>query len=1111
MNTPSKPNRCRPGIAALSLALGLGAAWGAYAATPAVESAIATGDASLVSDSNDLIAAGLETIQASGNAGLALKAQLYNLNPDGTPKGDASSLTSIKWDPSWDSALWTVGDQENSFDVMTTNYSFRVPATAVRKEPLVVAGTVAGSPSTRFMVFGANPFHDVQRTVGDDRTNAQFRQWLVNAVGWATNQADLSTAPLKVVTAHLPNTTYFQWDNNSNNWFTSRFPGFTLNAVNACDNAALSGCLFDSGGNKKVDLLVIAQDPAAAGQEDAVVNAVANAIAQGIPVIYLNNDGAMNTLGSRLIGLMNVQYLRDNYWNEEGQNAYNITASPMGLSATLSGYQDLLTRFRDNTFTMNWTGCTTTVGKVNCDADANFSAQFNTTATGLKNQLNGWDVAGYKLFDNPRYRLQKILVLLGDKYRQAIAYPMDKATTPTKTYLSALFADNAVYYNRPQVFRAPGLGTFASEIPNSETVYNPTVSANTGPEDRETTTGYYLKPGQTVTITRTDSGTATAYAAFNLVRDSTRRFNANGYTRPAFLGSPRFKLVPGQTLTLSSPYGGPLYITTPPLAGAPQTVTANVTNVVGYPALLNPDDPVAKSDFQTFLGVSPASWVTLATDVLQVHSKKDKFIQAYNPGDPAYHLYNGDLNLFLDHIWTYMVKDTYELAGFSGAGLTLPATVQQFCNDFGWVCANNPALNNAPWHAKPRTQQVIVDNNAYCGSGCSGNPYDQDWALLPLGWGESHEIGHNRQRDRLKIYAGKSTEVSNNIFPAHKSIHRNRDLGYNKISRGGTANDNLTAFGWLDAGQSQPDPATYVYNLLWSQTGIYDNAGTRLQFYEQLPFYAKQYGRPGYYSDGWEVFTLLYILERNFTEAAKTDAAWTAQKTGMGFGSYARTDASAMNGNDFMLIASSYVLGLDMRDFFTMWGITYSTAAANQVVSFGFPMGPKSYYRMDDYMNQTSGAKLVGCGWADGNNDGVGDTCDPPSVGQCGTAHGVLTYAAPTANLCAAGATQSVATATAVDKYTWACQNVSNPALFSSCSAPRSYFASGIIGTNGTASPSNTLYIQYGLTGTFTITPKTGYAISAITGCNGTRSGNQYTTGPMAANCNFSVSYVAAK
>lgn len=1110
MNNPLKPSRCLARIAAIPLGLFL--SWNAHAATSAVESAIASGDASQVSDPGDLIAAGLETIQAAGDAGLAVKAQIYNLNSDGTARGDGGSLIALKWDPSHDSALWTVADAENVFDVLTTNYSFK--STAVRKEPLVVAGTVAGSPSTRFMVFGANPFHDSQRTVNDDRTNAQFRQWLVNAVAWATDRGDLSTAPLKVVTAQIPNSYYFQWDNNTNTWFTSRFPNATLNAVNACDNAALQGCLFDGSGAKKADLLVIAQDPASAGNEDAVVNAVANAIAQGIPVVYLNNDGTVNSLGTRLTGLLNAQWRRDNYTNQEGANNYDITASgAVGLSVDLLGYRDLLTRFRDNNFSLDWAGCATSIGRVKCDDDANFKAQFNTAASALKTQLNALDSQGYALFGNPLYRLQKILVLLGDKYREQIAYPMDKVSTPAKTFLAALYADNAVYYNRPQAFRPPSLGTFADEIPASETVYNPTVSATTGTEDRETATGYYVKPGQTVTLTRTDSGTATAYAVVNLLRDTTWRFNPNDYKRPAFLGSPKFKLVPGQTLTLTSPYGGPLYLVTPANSGAPQTVTANVTNVVAYPALLNPTDPDAKAEFQTFLGVSPASWVTLATDVLQVHSKKDKFIQAFNPGAADTELYNGDLDLFLDHIWTYMVKDTYELAGFSGNGLSLPANVQQFCADFGWVCANDPALNNAPWHAKPRTQQVIVDNHALCGSGCSGNPYDQDWALKPLGWGESHEIGHNRQRDRLKIYAGKSTEVSNNIFPAHKTIHRNRDVGFNKLKRGGTATDNLTAFGWLDAGQSQADPAAYVYNLLWSQTGTYDNAGTRLQFYEQLPFYAKQYGRPGsgYFSDGWELYTLMYLQERNFTEAAKTDAAWTAQKAALGFGTYARTAASSMNGNDFMLISSSYLLGLDMRDFFTMWGITTSAAAASQVAAYGFPVGPKSYYRMDDYLNQTSGAKQVGCGWADGDNDGVGDTCDPPVTGLCGGADGVVTYAAPAANLCATGATQSVATATAADKYTWSCQSNSDSSQFSNCSAPRGYNVTPSAGANGSFSPSVKQLVKYGSLTSFTVTPKAGYRISGVTGCGGSLSADQYTTGPITANCTVSATFALAK
>lgn len=44
---------------------------------------------------------------------------------------------------------------------------------------------------------------------------------------------------------------------------------------------------------------------------------------------------------------------------------------------------------------------------------------------------------------------------------------------------------------------------------------------------------------------------------------------------------------------------------------------------------------------------------------------------------------------------------------------------------------------------------------------------------------------------------------------------------------------------------------------------------------------------------------------------------------------------------------------------------------------------------------------------------------------------------------------------------------------------------------------------------TFTVTASSGYAISGVTGCGGTLTGNTYTTGAVSANCTVTASFVA--
>jgi len=53
-----------------------------------------------------------------------------------------------------------------------------------------------------------------------------------------------------------------------------------------------------------------------------------------------------------------------------------------------------------------------------------------------------------------------------------------------------------------------------------------------------------------------------------------------------------------------------------------------------------------------------------------------------------------------------------------------------------------------------------------------------------------------------------------------------------------------------------------------------------------------------------------------------------------------------MNGNDFLLIASSFIIGRDMRPMFDLWGVTYSAAASAQVAAYGYTPSAKLLFPM---------------------------------------------------------------------------------------------------------------------------------------------------------------------
>ena len=894
----------------------------------ALASALATGDASAVSLPTVLSAAQAQ-LDGQVSTFAAVRRSLFGLNADGST--GPATVGALDWDPSHDSSYFSVLDQGRNHVVLAGNWRY-ADGTAGAGKVLAVAGQTPGVQA-RYVAFGGNPM----AVPG----NAALDTYLMNTLAWLTQRS--SVTGLKVVTAHLPGsaTYWFPHEAKVRHWFTAHVPGVILNGQpgntltsdDTCDGDKLDACL------QGADLLVIGRqqgpnvgnssspDNYPPGYDGAtVMQAVTAAQARHIPVLYLHHYRDTNDLASRLLDHFGLA-VNNNYWSQEGLKGYTSADLP-ATPAALSAVRTLLDRLDTGAFSTTWSGCVDKLGRIACDADASFMAEFYTPADALRTRLRALDEKGVALFSQAGYEQEKLLVLLGDKYRQSVAYPMTKETSGA-AFFRAYFSDMAVSVHRAHATVATNLGNFSGLFPASTPTLTRTI-ATTAPETgrRELMTGLYVMPGRTVTLTRTDDhASATVSVGLNMLRDTTHVFNT--YDRPTQLASPHVPLEPGRSVTLTSPFGGPLYLFVD-AAGAAPAVTVDVSGVITHPVLRDVRDAAQVAAFKAELASTPTHWVGVTTDFLTVHSNLTHFRQTLADN-------GGDLDRVLSQIWTYMVKDTYELAGFNAATagtFSLPAGVSAFCTAAGWDCTG-------PQHRRDVMQHVIVDNYAACGAGCSGNPYDQSWALSPLGWGETHEIGHNLQTGRLNIYGGQSGEVSNNIFPTHKQMAYNRAAQpATALVRGGTSAK--LAFDIIKASLATADPGSAVKSAVWSDTAYAANNGLRLSFYRQLVEYARTYNSG--FSDGWELYTLMYLLDRNVSAAA---SQWPASAAALGFGTYASAPAG-MDGNDFMLIASSRIIGRDMRAVFAMWGITTSAAAAAQVAAYGLPAAEKLLFPMDN-------------------------------------------------------------------------------------------------------------------------------------------------------------------
>jgi hypothetical protein len=82
--------------------------------------------------------------------------------------------------------------------------------------------------------------------------------------------------------------------------------------------------------------------------------------------------------------------------------------------------------------------------------------------------------------------------------------------------------------------------------------------------------------------------------------------------------------------------------------------------------------------------------------------------------------------------------------------------------------------------------------------------------------------------------------------------------------------------------------------------------------------------------------------------------------------------------------------------------------------------------------------------------------------------------------------------------------NISVDASFTA----NTYAVTPVAGLHGTITPNTPVQVVHGNTTTFTVTPDTGYRIDTVSGCNGTLSGNTYTTGPITMACQVTASFL---
>ncbi|EPG1830071.1 metalloprotease ImpA [Pseudomonas aeruginosa] len=692
--------------------------------------------------------------------------------------------------------------------------------------------------------------------------------------------------------------------------------------------------------------LLVLGNGASAASLSATVRARLQA---GLPILFVHTNGwNQSSTGQQILSGLGLQEgpYGGNYWDKDAVPSSRTRARSVELGGAYGQDPALVQQIVDGSWRTDydWSKCTSYVGRTTCD-DVPGLSDFSKRVDVLKGALDAYNQKAQNLFALPGTTSLRLWLLWADAVRQNIRYPMDKAAD-TARFQETFVADAIVGYVREAGAAQKELGSYAGQrqqsmpVSGSEETLTLTLPSAQG----FTAIGRMAAPGKRLSIRIEDAGQASLAVGLNTQRiGSTRLWNTRQYDRPRFLKSPDIKLQANQSVALVSPYGGLLQLV---YSGATpgQTVTVKVTGAASQPFLdIQPgeDSSQAIADFIQALDADKADWLEIRSGSVEVHAKVEKVRGSIDKD------YGGDVQRFIRELNEVFIDDAYTLAGFAIPNQAKTPAIQQECAVRGWDC------DSETLHKLPGTQHINVDQYAQCGGGCSGNPYDQTWGLNPRGWGESHELGHNLQVNRLKVYGGRSGEISNQIFPLHKDWRVLREFGQNLDD---TRVNYRNAYNLIVAGRAEADPLAGVYKRLWEDPGTYALNGERMAFYTQwVHYWADLKNDP---LQGWDIWTLLYLHQR---QVDKSD--WDANKAALGYGTYAQRpgnsgDASSTDGNDNLLLGLSWLTQRDQRPTFALWGIRTSAAAQAQVAAYGFAEQPAFFYA-NNRTNEYSTVKLL--------------------------------------------------------------------------------------------------------------------------------------------------------
>lgn len=850
--------------------------------------ALQTGHLSPTVTEAELLNATLQEIQSKSDTLQSIRQRFFNLTPEGGERSDGTSLTQIDWNPGVWSTIW--GNPEGiavqySVNILNTNDVFTDTKTIYEKSI-----AFAGIYPTRYLAMGGNPMVSYSK---GDAVSEDMHQMMVNALGWLVDSPDVQTQSLKVALTH------FSTNEKSavKSWMLEKVSD-QIEFLEDCDGAQAMSCMNDD-----IDLIITDYKDLDVSDSDKekAADAIISQFQEGTPLLYMRSDGNQRYLGGRFNEALGVSYQWHNYFKHLQISQLNPAEANVGSS--LDPILVVLNHFKEGDYQIPWNDCV----EGTCDDIDVYQTEFQEGASAVASAFKALDSKNKDIFKLPGdLKLLKLLALYADKIRENIVFPMDKVTTDDTEFLKSFFADHAHYQSRRVNAAQNDMGIYSRSDFSSVNSVSKNVRMISKAKYR--TSGVYAIPGRTVRVIRKDqSGVKTHIRVHSLRNGSTKIFNENKYIRPRFLWGVNMEIAPGDTLDFTSAYGGPIHIQ---FDSNNEEVEFDFIQVGLHPVWRSPED---NESFTLALEQGEFDWAEIVTDGFEVHSTLEKMrssIANEQWSSPA---------VMAAATESYMSNYPHVLAGFRGPGIDSVPQIHDFAS-------------------RHQLEVQFIDivkhmnaDQATCGSGCSGNPYDAFWSFNPTGHGDLHELGHGLEKGRFRFddWEGHSTTNYYSYFSKSQ---------YFKASGRASDCQNLpfeTQFNWLQEAARSTDSFTSMQSQdmsSWSQGAA---------MVVQMMMLAQHEGT---WTDGWHLLSGLHLIERAYGQADNNEDSWNSQKANLGFADYTFAELGDLTRNDWFAIAISWSMERDMRDYLDMWGIELSEKAKTQINNYGFSRAPQVFF-----------------------------------------------------------------------------------------------------------------------------------------------------------------------